>query len=206
MLSLLLALAVNGAPMDVFLAKDVEAAMGKAALIHGTVRRVSMSKGPHAWEGTGVVLDDGTIVYVNYSEPPKGWGELVGKYVRVKGTLAPELPAPQQSLRAPHLIEAAKPEPTARQLQRLAGQQVRLQGRAEDAKGGAVLLLEREPLYLKDVSAWPTEVRGKALEVSGTLQHLKLIPSPTRDASGAISQGAEGSQWVLLKPQWNQLP
>ena len=51
---------------------------------------------------------------------------------------------------------------------------------------------------------WPDDLRGTIVVVRGTLTSTKLIPSPVRAADGAVSQGAEGEQWVL--DQWTVEP
>lgn len=90
----------------------------------------------------------------------------------------------------------------------LAGRQgkvVTVVGVARDAKGGAVVLLEGEPLYVRGLDAWPKGLRDRRVEVTGTLRDEKLIPSPVVDSKGAISQGAEGNQLVLDTPTWRAL-
>lgn len=78
-----------------------------------------------------------------------------------------------------------------------AGGPVELTGLAEDAKGGAVLVVDGNPIYLRKLASWPQHLRGKTVKVKGRLVKTKLIPSPTKNAKGEISQGAEGEQWVL---------
>jgi hypothetical protein len=80
-------------------------------------------------------------------------------------------------------------------------EQVTLEGTAENAKGGAVVVVaDGRVVYLRGKTAWPDEVRRTQVTVIGTLTSTKLIPSPVRAPDGAISQGAEGDQWVL--DQW----
>jgi len=81
---------------------------GQRVLIMGTITRPEIQRGPgDPWQGTGLVLSDGTLIYVSYKpEPPDGWSVFVGKHVRVAGTIweyAP--PTPYQSLMAPHLTD-----------------------------------------------------------------------------------------------------
>lgn len=79
-----------------------------------------------------------------------------------------------------------------------AGGLVELTGLAEDAKGGAVLVVDGVgPIYVRKLAAWPQNLRGKTVKVKGKLTSVKLIPSPTKNAKGEVSQGAEGDQWVL---------
>ncbi|MDP2341896.1 MAG: hypothetical protein Q8O67_13140 [Deltaproteobacteria bacterium] len=81
---------------------------------------------------------------------------------------------------------------------------VELRGTAENAKGGAVVVVAGQPIYLRNQAGWPDELRGTQVSVKGTLTSTKLLPSPVRAPDGAISQGAEGDQWVL--DQWTVEP
>lgn len=72
-----------------------------------------------------------------------------------------------------------------------------LTGIAENAKAGAVLIVDGAPIYIRTLAAWPQAMRGKTVKVKGRLVETKLIPSPERGPKGEISQGAEGKQWVL---------
>ena len=79
-----------------------------------------------------------------------------------------------------------------------AGGFVELTGIAEDAKGGAVLVVDGVgPVYLRTLAAWPQNLRGKTVKAKGKLKSVKLIPSPVKGPKGEVSQGAEGDQWVL---------
>ena len=77
------------------------------------------------------------------------------------------------------------------------GKAVELTGVAQNAKAGAVLVVDGSPIYVKNLAAWPDALRGKTVKVKGTLKSMKLIPSPTRGPKGEVGQGAEGEQWVL---------
>ena len=83
------------------------------------------------------------------------------------------------------------------ELSKLAGTKVELTGTAENGKGGAILLVDGSPIYVRKLDSWPAGLRGKRVVVRGTLKSLKLIPSPVRGPKGEISQGADGDQWVL---------
>ncbi len=201
-LTFVIAAADGGAMQEVRTAKDVQAALGHPAAVFGTLRRVPMSKGPQGWEGTGLVLDDGEVVYVSYRDPPQGWAPLLGSYLKVEGDLTKQASETEQSLIAPHLVRFTQPEPARRSLGALAGARVTLSGRAANAKAGAVVMVELQPIYVKGLAAWPKEASGKEVEVTGRLRDEKLIPSPTVDSKGAVSAGAEGTQWVLESPEW----
>ncbi len=181
---MLLALLLLGAPsIDVFVKADLETAGTKGLVVYGTVRRTS--------SGTAVVLDDGTELPISTDGPPPEFLPLVGKYIHVGGSMANG-----------RLTGWGKPTAASRDLNRLNGKHVELQGVAQDAKGGAVLLVDDHPLYLLKLAAWPEATRGKGVTVKGTLKSMKLIASPERNAKGELSQGAEGNQWVLEDPTY----
>lgn len=203
-LALTAVIAADGGQMrEVRTAHDVEAAYGKPVAVFGTLKRVQIAKGPQAWEGTGLVLDDGEVIYVSYRDPPRGWPAL-GSYLKVEGDLTKQSQESEQSLIAPHLVRFTEPQQAKRQLAPLSGAKVTLSGRAANAKAGAVLLVDGEPIYLKGFAEWPKDASGKELEVTGTLKDEKLIPSPVKGPKGEISQGAEGSQWVLEGAEWKR--
>lgn len=179
--------------------------MGASVLLVGQLERVPMGKGNKQWNGTGVVLDDDTVVYVTYGPPPAGWEALLGARVRVEGTLRPSLSEHEQSLLAPHLRNPGTPKKEERALSKLVGSRVRLAGTARDAKGGAVLLIKDSPLYLAGLESWPAEATGKQVAVGGTLVNRQYLPEAKKNAKGEWSQGAAGTQLVLESPTWRLL-
>ena len=81
---------------------------GQRVLVVGTVTRPDIQRGPGVpWQGTGITLSDGNLIYVSYKpDIPEGWSEFVGKQVRVAGTIWEYAPPTQyQSLMAPHLTD-----------------------------------------------------------------------------------------------------
>ena len=199
---------VMGAPVqapEVSSTETVKQFMGGSVSLVGQLERVSIGKGKSEWQGTAVVLDDDTVVYVTYGDPPEGWGALLGARIRVEGLLRPSLSDHEQSLLAPHLRQPGKPKKEQRALSTLLGQRVRLSGIARDAKGGAVLLVNDAPLYLAGLDGWPTAIHGKQVAVGARLVEKQYLPEATRDAKGAISQGAAGKQYVLETPTWRLL-
>jgi hypothetical protein len=70
-------------------------------------------------------------------------------------------------------------------------------GRAEDAKGGAVLVLDDGAvLYLLGLESWPDALHKKRVLASGRVGRKKLFPDPTPQG-GLQTQGAYGDQLVL---------
>ncbi len=82
-------------------------------------------------------------------------------------------------------------------------ERVTLIGTARDAKGGAMLVKEDGgTLYVKGLGAWPDELHGKSVSVTGIVRREKLIPDPKTDDAGAVSQGAFGDQTVIDEAAW----
>lgn len=75
-------------------------------------------------------------------------------------------------------------------------------GTAENAKGGAVLLVDDVPLYVVGLDAWPDELLHRRVQVTGVRARKQYLPEATVDASGAVSQGAVGQQDVLEGASW----
>ncbi len=85
---------------------------------------------------------------------------------------------------------------------------VRLVGVAQDAKGGAVVLIEGAPVYLEGVDAWPEGLRGAVVRVVGaTMAQRPYLPEATVGPDGAVSQGVEpGTESsVITEPSWTAL-
>ncbi len=178
--------------MDIKNKAELKPAMNSQVVIFGTLERVDIGKGGKSWKGTAIVLDDGAIIYVTYGAPPEGWQPLLGKYVRAEGALANQSSLTQQSLSAPHLKPASVPRVQPRDWKSYFRGPVTLRGVAQDAKGGAVLLIEDRPIYVKDKASWPAELRGTGVSLTGVLRDEPFLPASTRDANGAISQGTTG--------------
>ena len=89
-------------------------------------------------------------------------------------------------------------------LRDLIGQNVNFIGRAENAKGGAVVVLQNQGvIYIRNLSSWEDEIIGKQVSISGIVRLEKYIPDPYTSEDGGISQGAIGSQYVLDDAQWH---
>lgn len=79
-------------------------------------------------------------------------------------------------------------------------------GTARDAKLGAVLVVEGEPLYVDGLASWPDELHGKQVELEGTLQQRKLAPDPLVGPEGEQSAGMQGMAWVVTDPRYKLVP
>jgi hypothetical protein len=79
---------------------------------------------------------------------------------------------------------------------------LRWQGRAANAKAGAIVQLEPfGPIYLDGTASFPEEIVGKEISVSGLLVRRKHTADPVH--RGAKASGSEGLQWVFERPIWS---
>lgn len=83
---------------------------------------------------------------------------------------------------------------------------VELCGEAKDAKAGAAIVTkEGYVIYLMGMAQWPDEIIEKEVCAKGRLKRMKYIPDPQRGVDGAISQGAEGQQYVIEGGKWRRV-
>lgn len=79
------------------------------------------------------------------------------------------------------------------------GEYITLHGTAKNAKGYAVIFTEdKNVVYIKELPEWSNKLLNVDITVNGSLKKMKLIPNPKVEETGAISQGAQGLQYVLL--------
>ena len=86
------------------------------------------------------------------------------------------------------------------------GQKVHLEGQAADAKLGAVVLVDGEPVYLKGMLAWPADVTGKTVRVNGILEEDSHEDEILLGPNGEQSASMAGSQWLIDRPTWTVVP
>lgn len=85
----------------------------------------------------------------------------------------------------------------------LQDQNVTLQGDCYDAKLGAVILLtDRTPIYVANLSGWPSEWMRKTVHATGILTRRSLAPNPVTNTKGEVSHGMAGDAWVLKDAKW----
>jgi len=70
-------------------------------------------------------------------------------------------------------------------------------GIAVNSKAGACIKLEEDIVFIQNKPYWEDKDLNKKAIVTGTLVEKKFIPDVHIDEDGAISQGAEGNQFVL---------
>jgi hypothetical protein len=84
-----------------------------------------------------------------------------------------------------------------------AARPVTLEGYAADARAGAVLMTdEGDTIYVAGLPAWPGDLLGRRVEVTGRLDRKKLIPDPEVNEKGEHTAGAYGLQDVLEGASW----
>lgn len=81
-----------------------------------------------------------------------------------------------------------------------------IEGVALDAALGAVVREDGgQTHHLFGLHAWPSEVYGKRVRVTGTSGTADLAPDPTRDADGGYSHGMVGRAGGLYDARWEVL-
>lgn len=85
-------------------------------------------------------------------------------------------------------------------LEQQVNRQVELVGKAANAKGGAVVLVDGQPVYLEGVESWPDEALDTEVTVGGKLVSKQYLPEA--DDGAEKTAGAHGPQWVLEEPDW----
>lgn len=79
------------------------------------------------------------------------------------------------------------------------GKVVELRGKAQNAKGGAVVVVDEVSIYVRGLAAWPDEALGKRVVVHGPLSTMQYLPEATVNAKGEISQGvSQGDQQKVI--------
>ena len=74
-----------------------------------------------------------------------------------------------------------------------------LEGKAANAKAGAVLLLSDNPVYIEGLDYWPQNFIDKQIVLSGKLTLKKYIPKAETDENGLTSQGGSGDNDYVLE-------
>jgi len=79
----------------------------------------------------------------------------------------------------------------------LLNMEISMQGLAVVSKAGACIKLAEDIVFIKNKHDWEDEELNEIVVITGILVEKKFIPDPVVDEDGAISQGAEGTQFVL---------
>lgn len=75
-------------------------------------------------------------------------------------------------------------------------------GRAENAKGGAVIVTSDGPVYVEGLAAWDDAVLGRRVKAAGVRVRKHVLPEGGKNEKGEWLQGAEGPQDVLERATW----
>jgi len=75
-----------------------------------------------------------------------------------------------------------------------AGLRVRLSGVAYNAKAGAIIMIDEEPVYLLGLKAWDESVLGQQVRVEGIIDKKEIFPVSEPDLT---MQSMETRPWVL---------
>jgi hypothetical protein len=81
------------------------------------------------------------------------------------------------------------------------GKTVTLEGKAENAKAGAVVVsADGSSAYVDGLeNGWPADVSRKRVRVTGVLREEKRIPDP---GTNPVTAGAFGTQTILFDATW----
>jgi hypothetical protein len=88
----------------------------------------------------------------------------------------------------------------ANALPKYVGKAVAIEGKAADAKLGAVVLLDEEPIYIESLGRWPTEIHGKRVHVSGTLEFHKGGGNPKVEGIVPDRYVLKNATWQVVQP------
>lgn len=80
---------------------------------------------------------------------------------------------------------------------------IQVDGEALDAHAGAVITGADFLYYIDGLDAWPDDILGKRIRVTGVLRTEKRIPDGVGPHPAA---GAGGTQSILYEAKWELLP
>lgn len=80
------------------------------------------------------------------------------------------------------------------------GKNVTVRGTAQNAKLGAIVLIDDLPVYVDGLEEWKATLIGKPIEVTGTLAKSGG-PSIQTNEFGGVSAGTGGPIYTLVNPK-----
>ncbi len=83
--------------------------------------------------------------------------------------------------------------------------QKRIEGQAQNAKGGAMLMAASGAHYVRGMGSWPDGVRGQSVWMTGTVSQEVYIPEAVQAKDGSWSQGVapgSGGDLVITPTSW----
>ena len=88
-----------------------------------------------------------------------------------------------------------------REITNAVGKFVTVQGIAQNAKLGAIVMVEDLPVYIADLDAW-TNRAGKPISISGTIKKTQIAQTRTNEF-GLVSGGIGGPIYILENTQYS---
>lgn len=84
-------------------------------------------------------------------------------------------------------------------LQDMVNTNTTLEGKATNAKAGAMVLVGNDPVYVDGLDSWSKNFLDKQVSISGKLVVKSFIPKAEVNKSGEISQGGSGDEDYVLE-------
>ena len=84
-------------------------------------------------------------------------------------------------------------------LQEMVNKTVTLEGKATNAKAGAILLVDNDPVYIEGLNSWSNNFIDKQISVFGKLVVKSFVPQAEVSNNGEISQGGSGDDNYVLE-------
>ncbi len=84
-------------------------------------------------------------------------------------------------------------------LQEMVNANTTLEGKATNAKAGAMVLVGNDPVYVDGLDSWSKNFLDKQVSISGKLVVKSFIPKAEVNKSGEISQGGSGDEDYVLE-------
>jgi hypothetical protein len=92
------------------------------------------------------------------------------------------------------------PLQTMREITNAVGKFVTVQGIAQNAKLGAIVMVEDLPIYIADLDAW-TNRTGKPISITGTIK--TYVAQGRTNEFGLVSGGIDRLIYILENPQYS---
>jgi hypothetical protein len=89
-----------------------------------------------------------------------------------------------------------------REITNAIGKFITVQGIAQNAKLGAIVMVEDLPIYITGLDAWTNGVDGKPISITGTLK-TRSLKTQTNEF-GLVSGGIDGRIYILENPQYSE--
>lgn len=96
-------------------------------------------------------------------------------------------------------IKPIENKQSGQSLQESVNKNVTLQGKATNAKAGALLLVGNDPVYIEGLDRWSQNFVDKQVSISGKLVVKSFLPQAEVSNSGEISQGGSGDEDYVLE-------